>query len=71
MKKCSFLKLSIERLESQLNAINFQQQKSAQVRSRAQWIEEGEKPSKYFFQLESNRIEKGLVKSICQKLPKP
>lgn len=60
----SSARFTIERLESQLNAINFQQQKSAQVRSRAQWIEEGEKPSKYFFRLESNRIEKSLVNSI-------
>ena len=60
----STARFTIERLESQLNAINFQQQKSAQVRSRAQSIEEGEKPSKYFFRLESNRIEKSLVNSI-------
>ena len=55
---------TIERFESQLNASNLQQQKSAQVRSRAQWIEEGEKPSKYFFRLESNRIVKSSVNSI-------
>ena len=42
-------RFTIERQESQLNALNIQQQKSAQARSRAQWIEEGEKPSKYFF----------------------
>ena len=32
----STARFTIERLESQLNAINFQQQKSAQVQSRAQ-----------------------------------
>ena len=42
-------RFTIDRLESQLNAINTKQQKSAQVLTRAQWIEEGEKPSKYFF----------------------
>ena len=60
----SSARFTIERLESQLNAINIQQQKSAQVRSRSQWIEEGEKPSKYFFRLESNRLEKSSVNSI-------
>ena len=60
----STARFTIERLESQLNAINLQQQKSAQVRSRAQWMEEGEKPSKYFFCLESNRIEKSSINSI-------
>lgn len=44
-------RFTIDQLESQLNAITTKQQKSAQVRTRAQWIEEGEKPSKYFFLL--------------------
>ena len=42
-------RFTIDWLENQLNAINTKQQKLAQVRTPAQWIEEGEKPSKYFF----------------------
>ena len=57
-------RFTIERLESQLNDINIEQQKSAQMRSRAQWIQVGEKQSKYFFRLESNGIKKSLINSI-------
>ena len=34
------------------------------TRSRARWIEEGEKPTRYFFQLERERIEKNRIISM-------
>ena len=34
------------------------------TRSRARWIEEGEKPTRYFFRLEQERIEKNHVISM-------
>ncbi len=57
-------KALIDRLESELKAIQTAQNEGAKIRSRAQWIEEGEKPTKYFFNLESIRKQKNLVKSI-------
>ena len=58
------VKATIDRLESQLRAINLSQQRSGQIRSRAQWIEEGEKPSKFFLKLETARFLKNRVESI-------
>ena len=58
------VKDTIDRLESQLRAINLSQQKSGQVRSRVQWIEEGEKPTSFFFKLESERAQKNKIDSI-------
>ena len=54
----------IEKLESELQAFNLMQNETAKIRSRAQWLEEGEKPSKYFFTLEATRAEKNAVKSV-------
>ena len=57
-------KRTIDSLESKLKAIIFEQQRSVQIRSRAQWLEEGERPSKYFFKLESHRAQINTVKSV-------
>ena len=35
------------------------------MRSRARWIKEGKKPTRYFFRLEQERIEKNRVVSMC------
>lgn len=34
------------------------------IRSQTQWLEQGEKPSRFFFKLERERIERNFVKSI-------
>ena len=57
-------KQTIDNLESKLNAILVEKQRSVHIRSRAQWLEEGERPSKYFFKLESHRAQKHAVKSV-------
>ena len=57
-------KQTIDNLESELKAILVEQQRSVHIRSRAQWLEEGERPSKYFFKLESHRAQKHAVKSV-------
>jgi len=57
-------KVKIEQLESKLHAINLLQNEAVKIRSRAQWLEEGERPTKYFFALESTRAEKNAVKVI-------
>ena len=48
----SSVKSAIFRVESGLNAIYIQEMEGAKIRSRAQWLEVGEAPSRYFFQLE-------------------
>ena len=57
-------KQTIDNLESELKAILVEQQRSVHIRSRAQWLEEGERPSKYFLKLESHRAQKHAVKSV-------
>ena len=56
-------KQTIDNLESNLKAILLEQ-RSVHIRSRAQWLEEGERPSKYFFKLESYQAQKRTVKSV-------
>lgn len=38
--------------------------KGARIRSKAQWIENGEKPTKYFFALEKSRQSKKHISSL-------
>ena len=42
-------------LEGQLSALISKEAEGAKIRSRAQWFEEGEKPTRYFFRLERTR----------------
>ena len=51
-------------LEAQLKALHFHVLEGAKVRSRVQWLEEGEKPTRFFFQLEKERAEKHEIGSI-------
>ena len=59
-----FLASEIASLEAQLSALDFQKMEGAKIRSRVQWLEAGEKPSRYFFKLEKERNEKNYVNSI-------
>ena len=56
-------KIRIEFLESHLQAIILEQNEAVKIRSRAQWLE-GEKPTKYFFTLESTCAEKNSIRVI-------
>lgn len=47
----------IKNAESALLALIRQQAEGAKIRSRAQWFEQGEKPTRYFFRLETKRSE--------------
>lgn len=51
-------------IESHLAALVNRSLEGAKTRSRAQWFEEGEKPTRFFFKLERERLEKNDVKSI-------
>ena len=57
-------KTRIDFLESELRAMNLMQNEAVKIRSRARWLEEGEKPTKYFFTLGSTRKEKNTIKVI-------
>ena len=48
----------IKNLESALSSLILREAEGAKIRSRAKWIEEGEKPTRYFFRLEQKRAEK-------------
>ena len=51
-------------LEARLFALFSFEIEGVKMRSRARWIEEGEMPSRYFFRLEQERIEKNRVISM-------
>ena len=51
-------------IESQLAALADRYADGVKIRSRTQWLEEGEKPSRFFFKLERECIQRNFVKSI-------
>lgn len=51
-------------LEARLFALFSLEIEGVKTRSRARWIKEGEKPTRYFFRLEQERIEKNRVISM-------
>ncbi len=55
---------TIVSLEGELYGLNNRALEGAKIRSRARWLEEGERPSRYFFRLERERLEKNSVNSI-------
>ena len=58
------VKPEILELESALNAVFRQELDGIKIRSQAKWIEEGEKPSSFFFNLCHERFERNFVYSI-------
>ena len=48
---------AVNSLEARLSAVISKEAEDAKVRSRAQWFEQGEKPTRYFFRLERERVE--------------
>ena len=55
---------TINSLEADLLALNERALEGVKVRSRTRWLKEGERPSRFFFRLERERIEKNFVHSI-------
>ena len=51
-------------VESALSSLISRETEGAKIRSRAKWIEEGEKPTRYFFRLEQQRAEKNSFDSV-------
>lgn len=46
---------AIQHIENELTSVITERLKGAQIRSRTRWIEEGEKPTSYFFKLERTK----------------
>ena len=62
--------IQIERdtLTNDLHILISEKNKGAQIRSRAKWIEQGEKSTKYFFNLEKQNISKNTIKNLRKKM---
>ena len=54
----------IKNLESSLSSLALCEAEGAMIRSRAKWIEEGEKPTRFFFRLEEKRAKKNSFNSL-------
>ena len=54
----------IKSLEGAFSSLVLQEAEGAKIRSRAQWIEEGEKPTRFFFRLESKCAAKNSFVSL-------
>ena len=54
----------IQDVECCLKAIYTKEIEGILVRSRAEWLEEGERPSRYFFGLQSSHAQKSQISSI-------
>ena len=54
----------IEQLESEIQHLQLGNQGAAKVRSRAQWIESGEKPTRFFFSLEAATAQKNSTSTL-------
>ena len=53
-----------ENLKNELTEIYSIKGKEAMFRSRTRWIENGEKPTKYFFNLEKRNYEKKIITQL-------
>jgi len=42
--------------------------KEAMFRSKARWLEQGEKPTKYFFNLEKKNYDRKIVKELTIRM---
>ena len=62
------VKAEIFELKSALGTLFRREQEGGKLRSRAKWIEEGEKLSRFFFKLARERFDKSHVYSIYEFL---
>lgn len=56
--------LQLNKLQAELDNLYLEKAKGAYIRSRARWIEEGEKNSSYFFSLEKQRQTKKRIQKL-------
>ena len=50
--------------ESQLKALRVKEIEGIMIRSRAQWLEEGERPSRYFFNMQRLKAQRSHISSV-------
>ena len=50
--------------ESRLKALRVKEIEGIMIRSRAQWLEEGERPSRYFFNLQKIKAQRSHISSV-------
>ena len=55
---------TVENLETDLLSLVSQEAEGAKIRSRAEWFEKGEKPTRYFFRLEQKRADQNSFTSL-------
>lgn len=55
---------TIKNLETDLASLVSKEAEGAKIRSKAEWIEKGEKPTRYFFRLEQKRADKNSFTSL-------
>ena len=58
------LSFEISLLESDLKTLTLNDLEGCKIRSRVRWLEEGEKPTRFFLHLERERIDRNSVSSI-------
>ena len=58
---------NVNKLESTLEAVINNDCKGAKVRSRVRWIEEGKKPTRFFFRLERKHTKKNIFESLLNE----
>ena len=56
--------MEYEAAKEELKKIYVQKGKEAIFRSKVKWLEQGEKPTKYFFNLEKTNYEKKLLREV-------
>ena len=57
-------KEAIEDIKGKIKKITEQREKGTQIRSKARWIKEGEKPTRFFYNLEKHRQPKNTITKI-------
>ena len=63
----STVAIEMSRLESELKALISRELEGSKIRSRVRWLEDGERPTRYFFKLEHERIARNSVTSILDR----
>ena len=58
------IKIEKDNLADTLHSIVEKQKEGAKIRSRARWVEEGEKSTKYFFNLEKKNVSNNTIKQL-------
>ena len=57
----------MKNLGNDLKVIDLKDLEGVKIRSRSQWIEDGEKPSRLFFSLEKKRVNDNFIPSLFNK----